>query len=141
TGERISLTNSPWSFDAEELKAAFGVERLLLLNDFEALAYALPHLGPADLHQIGGGTPVDRAPKVVLEPGTGLGVAGLVWSPAGWRAVACEGGHISFAVEDAREFAVLERLLTDLERLSVERVVSRPGLADVYRVLAELAGS
>jgi glucokinase len=139
-GERIRLTNSPWSFGREELRAALGVDRLLVLNDFEALAHVLPHLEPRDLCQIGGGTPVERATKAVLGPGTGLGVAGLAWSPAGWQAIASEGGHVAFAVEDAREFAMLERLLTGRERLSVERVISGPGLADVYRVLTELAG-
>jgi glucokinase len=139
-GETVKLTNAPWSFRREELKAALGLDQLLVLNDFEALAHALPHLGPDDLHRIGGGGPVERAPKVVLGPGTGLGVAGLVWSPAGWVAMSSEGGHASFAVEDAREFAMLERLATGRERLSVERVASGPGLAETYRVLAEMAG-
>ncbi|HEX5999169.1 MAG TPA: glucokinase [Hyphomicrobiaceae bacterium] len=139
-GDSVRLTNSPWSFGREALRGALGLDRLLILNDFEALAYALPHLEPADLCQIGGGAPAEHAPKVVLGPGTGLGIAGLVWSPAGWVAVASEGGHISLAVEDAREFAMLERLSTGRERLSVERVASGPGLADTYRVLAEMAG-
>jgi glucokinase len=139
-GDTVRLTNSPWSLVHGELCTAVGVDTLLLLNDFEALAHALPHLGTADLHQIGGGEPVERATKAVLGPGTGLGVAGLAWSPAGWQALPSEGGHAAFAVEDATEFAMLERLLTGRERLSVERVVSGPGLADVYRVLAELQG-
>lgn len=138
-GDRITFTNSPWSFGREELRAALGVDRLLVLNDFEALAHALPHLALGDLHRIGGSAPVERAVKAVLGPGTGLGVAGLVWSPAGWQAIPGEGGHIAFAVEDAREFAMLQRLLTGRERLSVERVVSGPGITDVYRVLSELA--
>jgi glucokinase len=139
-GDRIRLTNSPWSFGHDELRSAIGVETLLLLNDFEALAHVLPHLGAAELHQIGGGAPVERTAKVVLGPGTGLGVAGLAWSPAGWQALPSEGGHTAFAVEGATEFAMLERLLRGRERLSVERLVSGPGLADVYRVLAELQG-
>jgi glucokinase len=140
TGDNIRLTNSPWSFGREEMRAALDLDDLLILNDFEALAHALPHLAPSELMQIGGGAPAEHAPKAVLGPGTGLGVAGLVWTPSGWVAVASEGGHISLAVEDAREFAVLERLTTGRERLSVERVVSGPGLADVYRALAEMAG-
>jgi glucokinase len=139
-GDRVRLTNSPWSFAHDELRTAIGVETLILLNDFEALAHVLPHLRPADLHRIGGGEPVERAAKVVLGPGTGLGVASLAWSPAGWQALPGEGGHVAFAVEDATEFAMLERLLTGRERLSVERVVSGPGLTDVYRALAELQG-
>jgi glucokinase len=139
-GETIKFTNSPWTFRRNELRAALGLDTLLVLNDFEALAHALPHLGPSDLTQIGGGTPVERAPKVVLGPGTGLGVAGLVWSPSGWVAVASEGGHASLAIKDAREFAMLERLVRGRERLSVEGVLSGPGLAQIYRVLAEMAG-
>jgi glucokinase len=139
-GERVQFTNSSWSFGLEELQTALRVQKLLVLNDFEALAYALPHLGPADLHQIGGGTPAERATKVVLGPGTGLGVAALVSSSTGWLAMPSEGGHVSFAVDDAREFAILERLLKGRERLSVERVLSGPGLGDVYRVLAGLQG-
>jgi glucokinase len=139
-GERIQFTNSSWSFDLEDLRAALRVEKLLVLNDFEALAHVLPHLEPSDLHQIGGDRPVSHASKVVLGPGTGLGLASLVWTSTGWLAMASEGGHVSFAVEDAQEFAMLERLVMGRERLSVERVLSGPGLGDVYRVLAELRG-
>jgi glucokinase len=139
-GDRVQFTNSPWAFVHEDFRASLGIESLLVLNDFEALAHVLPRLGPSDLHQIGGAAPAERATKVVLGPGTGLGVASLAWSPAGWVAMASEGGHAAFAVEDATEFAMLERLLTGRERLSVERVVSGPGLADTYRVLAELKG-
>jgi glucokinase len=139
-GDTIKLTNSPWSFQRDQLRAALGLDQLLVLNDFEALAHALPHLSPSDLKQIGGAAPVERAPKVVLGPGTGLGVAGLVWSPSGWVALASEGGHASLAVKDAREFAMLERLTRDRERLSVEGVVSGPGLAQTYQVLADMAG-
>ena len=139
-GGNVRLTNSSWSFGLEELRSSLGLRRLLVLNDFEALAHALPHLGNSELHQIGGGSTVERATKVVLGPGTGLGIASLVWSPTGWSAMASEGGHASFAVEDAREFAMVERLLRGRGRLSVERVVSGPGIADVYRVLTELQG-
>jgi glucokinase len=139
-GETVKLTNSPWSFRRDELRGALGLDRLLVLNDFEALAHALPHLAPSDLRQIGGGAAVEHAPKVVVGPGTGLGVAGLVWSPSGWVAVASEGGHASLPVKDAREFAMLERLVKGRERLSVEGVASGPGLAEIYRVLAEMAG-
>src|SRR5262245_48934328 len=75
-GRRVSLTNSPWSFEHEELRAVLGVDRLLVLNDFEALAHVLPHLERCDLHQIGGGTHVERGHTTVLGPGTGLGDGG-----------------------------------------------------------------
>jgi glucokinase len=136
----VQFTNSSWSFGLEQLRTALGLHKQLVLNDFEALAQALPHLEASELHQIGGGMPAEGAPKVVLGPGTGLGVAGLVRSADGWLPVASEGGHVGFAVEDAREFAILERLRSGRERLSVERVLSGPGLADLYRVLSQLQG-
>lgn len=137
--ERIQFTNSAWSFEVEELRTALRLQKLLVLNDFEALAHALPHLAAAELHQIGGDAPAERASRVVLGPGTGLGLASLVWSAAGWLAIASEGGHITFAVQDVREFTIFERLVKEREHLSAERVLSGPGLVDVYRVLADLA--
>jgi glucokinase len=139
-GQTVRFTNSPWFVDINELRSALGLDPFLILNDFEALAHALPHLRPSDLFQIGGGTPVERATKVVLGPGTGLGIASLVWDGTGWLALASEGGHSSFGVGDAREFAILERLLIGQERVSVERLVSGPGLEAVYRIIAELEG-
>ncbi|MGE3703159.1 MAG: glucokinase [Hyphomicrobiaceae bacterium] len=139
-GATVHFTNSPWLVDIEELRSSLGLDPFLILNDFEALAHALPHLRPSDLYQIGGSTPVDRATRVVLGPGTGLGIASLFWGGTGWLAMASEGGHSSFAAEDAREFAILERLLIGQERVSVERLVSGPGLAAVYRIIAELDG-
>ena len=74
-GEEISLTNSPWSFTRAELCRATGLEGALVLNDFQALALSLPHLSSSELHQVGGGEPAPRAAKLVLGPGTGIGVA------------------------------------------------------------------
>src|SRR5690606_29928873 len=132
-GEVVQLTNSTWKFRVSELRAALGLHELLVLNDFEALAYALPCLEASDLHQLGGTEPLEHAAKAVLGPGTGLGVAGLAWSPSGWLAVPSEGGHSTFAAKDARELAMVERLIAGRGHLSVERVVSGPGIVDVYR--------
>jgi glucokinase len=139
-GEEIRLTNSPWSFARQELCRIAGLQGVLVLNDFQALALSLPHLHSVELHQIGGGAPADHAPKVVLGPGTGLGVGGLVWSGTGWVPVASEGGHISLAARDAQDFAVMERLRSGRAHLSVERALSGPGLSDLYRALATLHG-
>src|SRR5262249_8616217 len=97
TSGEIKLTNSVWSFTAASLAGAARLDDVLLLNDFEALALSLPHLRAEELHQIGGAAPAAQATKVVLGPGTGIGVAGLVWSGADWIAVPSEGGHISLA--------------------------------------------
>ena len=139
-GETIKLTNSAWSFARHQLCQAAGFEGLLLLNDFQALALSLPHLAASELVKIGGREPVNDAPKVVLGPGTGIGVGGLVWSGQHWVPVASEGGHILLAAQDADEFAVIERLRQGHERVSVERALSGPGLFDLYRAVAGVAG-
>ncbi len=139
-GEEISLTNSTWSFTKRELCRIAGFEELLVLNDFEALARALPYLGAEDLRQIQGGEPEPQAPKLALGPGTGLGVAGLLWSGNGWIAVAGEGGHASLGAKNERELALLERLRHGRAHLSAERVLSGPGLADLYCAIAVSRG-
>jgi glucokinase len=139
-GEDIRLTNSPWSFARGELRQSVGLDHVHVLNDFQALALSLPHLAPEELVQIGGGDPVEHAPKVVLGPGTGLGMAGLVWSTSGWVAVASEGGHICLGAHDSRELALLEHLRGRRAHLSVERALSGPGLADLYQAVAAYRG-
>lgn len=134
--DTVKFTNAVWTFKQSALAHDAGLERAFVFNDFEAQAYALPVLGPDELHTIHGGTPVENAPKVVLGPGTGLGVAGLVWSPSGWVPVPGEGGHQTFPAENERELALLEGMRQGLDRLSVERVLSGPGLADLYSAIA-----
>jgi glucokinase len=140
TGAKISLTNSTWSFAAPELCRRFSLRDVQLLNDFAALALSLPHLSSADLHQIGGTAPDEHAAKAVLGPGTGLGVAGLVWSGHDWVAVPGEGGHMSLGADDERQLALLERLRKGRPHLSAERALSGPGLAELYQALAASRG-
>lgn len=140
TGEEIKITNSAWSFTAQEARRAAGLDDLVMLNDFEALAVSLPHLRADELHRIGGGDPVPHAAKVVLGPGTGVGVAGLVWSGSGWVAVPGEGGHITLTAHSAREFELIERLRAGRDHLSADRVLSGPGLVNLYRVIADSHG-
>lgn len=138
TGEEIRLTNSPWSFVRRDLCRSAGLDDVLVLNDFEALALSLPHLGPDELGQIGGTEPVLHAAKIVLGPGTGLGVASLVWSQAGWVAVPGEGGHVTLGAHNARELDLIEHLRKGRDHLSVERALSGLGLPDLYRAVAAL---
>jgi glucokinase len=140
TGEEIKITNSAWLFTAQEARRAAGLDDLVMLNDFEALAVSLPHLRADELHRIGGGDPMPHAAKVVLGPGTGVGVAGLVWSGSGWVAVPGEGGHITLTAHSAREFELIERLRAGRDHLSADRVLSGPGLVNLYRVIADSHG-
>ena len=140
TGGRVSLTNSTWSFAAEELRRKVGLKHIHVLNDFEALALSLPHLAGGELHQIGGEAPIAHGNKLVLGPGTGLGVAGLAWSGERWIALPGEGGHVSLGAEDEGELALLERIRKGRDRLSAERVLSGPGLAELYQAVAASRG-
>jgi glucokinase len=110
----------------------------VVINDFSALALALPDLSAAELRPIGGGAPVPGAPKAVLGPGTGLGVAGLVPARGAWLPLAGEGGHVDFAPGDEREVEILRRLKRRWDHVSVERLLSGPGLVSLYQTLAEL---
>jgi glucokinase len=139
-GPVIRLTNAGWIFARDELKAKLGLQRLLLLNDFSALALSLPHLGPADLRQVGAGVPVERAPKAVLGPGTGLGVSGVLFSRGHWLALDSEGGHCSLAPVDAREAAILALAWREFGHVSGERLLSGSGLPLLHRLVAVVDG-
>jgi|CXWL01.1.fsa_nt_gi glucokinase len=139
-GDFLALTNCPWQFSLDETRQALGLERLLAVNDFQALALALPHLGRDDLETWNPGQPRPGAPLAVLGPGTGLGVGAAIPTGGGWTALATEGGHRDLAATTAREWAVCERLAARFGRVSVERVLSGPGLGLIASALAELAG-
>lgn len=140
TGDAVRLTNHPWSFSIAALQRQFDLIRLVVVNDFVANALAVPGLGPGDRQAVGGGIGVDDAPIGVLGPGTGLGVSGLVPGPSGFIALASEGGHATMAPADAQESAVIDCLRRRFGHVSAERVLSGPGLVNLYTALAELAG-
>ena len=140
TGDAVNMTNHHWSFSVKALEAALGVERLVVINDFEALALALPALDAHETVQIGGGEAVPGAPIALIGPGTGLGMAGLVAVDERWVAIAGEGGHATLSPETPREMAVAQWLRQRFGHASVERAVSGPGLVWLYEALAELDG-
>lgn len=140
-GDHIDLTNCSWKISVSEIAAATGAKKPILVNDFAAVARALPALGENDLIHFGGTQPLDLAPKVVLGPGTGLGVAGLVPDDMRkWTVVAGEGGHVDLAPHDEREIAILFHLIREYGHVSVERVLSGPGLETLYLAIAALDG-
>jgi len=140
TGDRASITNLRWTMTRDEMRAATGAEAVLLVNDFEAMALSVPLLTGADLRQVGGTTPVERATKAVVGPGTGLGVGGIVWSANRWMPIPGEGGHTTFAAETAEELKILERLHHGLDHFSNERVLSGPGIINLYAAFAAHRG-
>lgn len=140
TGDEVKPSNSPWHFSILALKRALGFERLIVINDFHALALALPRLAPRDLAPIGHAAAQPDGVRVVLGPGTGFGVAALVRHRGDWVPVASEAGQTSFAPLDELEGRVAT-ILGRSGRVTVERVVCGPGLLEIDQALAEIDGT
>ncbi len=138
-GDLVQMTNYPWRFSIEETRESVGFETLLVVNDFTALAMALPYLTPSQYRQIGGGEPKERSVMGIVGAGTGLGVSGLIPVEDGWVALATEGGHVSFAPRNAREMFILEFAWRQYKHVSAERLISAAGLELIYRALATRA--
>lgn len=139
-GDHVRMTNHPWHFSVAALQRRLGFERLIALNDFTAVALALPRLSAADRVPVGGGSPVAGRALAVLGPGSGLGASGLIPCGAGWVALTAEGGHRTMAPTSERENAVLALMRRHFDHVSAERVLSGPGLVNLYNSLAELDG-
>ena len=139
-GDAITMTNVGWSFSLAETRKRLGVERVIALNDFTALAMALRHLPRGDLRQLGGEEPVNGAPLALIGPGTGLGVSGLIPSGGRWAPLQGEGGHATLAAASDRESQVIALLRRRFTHVSAERVISGPGLALLYESLCSLDG-
>ena len=141
TEEDFPLTNRDWIVSRSKLKKRLNVERLHILNDFEALAMSLPYLAPADLIQIGGSAPAKPSLKLVLGPGTGLGMAALAPLPnGGWMALPGELGHVNLPVVTREEFDLKEAMTEPGIVFESEFAITGGGLHLIYRTLARMAG-
>jgi glucokinase len=138
--DQVQMTNHPWAFSIAETREQLGLETLEALNDFCALALALPFLPAEDTRTLNPGHPEDSAPLAVLGPGTGLGVSALVPVPGAPVALSTEGGHRDLAASTEREWAIIERLQRRFGRVSAERVLSGPGLVNLHWAIRDLAG-
>ena len=133
TGDDVHMTNIGWRFSQDALRRELKLKRLQVVNDFAAVAWALPLLTPADVVQIGGGESVSRAALATLGPGSGLGVSALVPSGDGWAAMTGEGGHVSMPAATREEQDVIAVLRDRFDgHCSAERVLSGPGLVNLY---------
>jgi len=139
TSDEVSMTNHPWTFSIEALRQRLGLQRLKVVNDFHANAAAVPFLRESERVQVGPGEAAAQAPIGVIGPGTGLGVSVLVPTPAGPVPIPGEGGHVTMAPADARESAVLDIMRGRYDHVSAERVLSGPGLVNLYNTLCELS--
>lgn len=132
----IRLVNADVLLDPKELAAAARVPHALLINDFAAVAHAIPRLPAAAFTSCGKGVAHPESPRIVLGPGTGLGVAVLAPAGDGWTVIPGEGGHADLAPVDDEELEIWQKLRAQLGRVSIESVVSGPGLARVYALFA-----
>jgi glucokinase len=144
--EEIVLTNLQWRFTAAELQTSLHIDRVHLLNDYEAIAFAVPALGPGDLLDVGPASPpvadiTDRQVIAIVGPGTGLGVAGYVHTPEGIFPLVTEGGHADFAPSDDVEIEILKFLRRRYGHVSAERVLSGSGLENLYEALSGIEGA
>ncbi len=139
-GDQVRMTNYHWQFSIEQMRERLQFDNLLMVNDFTALAMALPSLLPHQRRQVGGGAALSRSVVGLIGAGSGLGVSGLIPANGGWVALGTEGGHTSFSPHDEREVAILQYAWRYHPHVSFERLVSGPGIELIYRALAARAG-
>lgn len=140
--DRVQLTNNNWSFSIQVLKSQLGLSELVVVNDFTALALALPLIEPSHLNQLGADPQkpfTRREPVALLGAGTGLGVSGLLPGPDGrWVPLSGEGGHISLAVHDDLQYRIWSLLKNKYGHVSAERVLSGQGIVNIYACLISI---
>lgn len=138
--DEVSMTNGTWQFNQSELAPFLKMEEVKVFNDFCAKACSLPLLGNDQLLQIGGGEIEENGNKIVVGPGTGIGVGALVSAGEKWKAVSSEGGHIGFSPSGDIEKEICAVLNKDYHRITVEDLVSGRGLSNIYHALGFING-
>ncbi len=139
-GDEIPLTNCDWVVRPRQMFETLGLEEVVVLNDFEAQALAVVAIGPEHMEKIGGGEPEPNSGCVVLGPGTGLGVAGLIHARNIWIPVPGEGGHVDMGPRTPRDFEVFPHIETIEGRISAEQMLCGRGLVNLYRAVAAADG-
>jgi glucokinase len=134
---RVQTPNLTWVVDARQLSRQLGLEQVTLINDLESTAYGIAALGKLDFAVLNEGAPVEKGSRAVIAAGTGLGEAALHWDGTLHRPFASEGGHADFAPRDEMETELLLHLRKRFGHVSYERVVSGPGLLNLYEFLRE----
>ncbi len=140
--DKVAMTNHVWAFSIDETRSHIGLNKLAVINDFAALANAVPFLTEKDRYQVGQGTQMSGMPIGIIGPGTGLGVAAIVFGADGNPIVLpTEGGHVTMAATNAREWALFEWLLkSKYHHISAERVVSGKGIVNLYNAVCGVEG-
>ncbi|WP_431225553.1 glucokinase [Serratia sp. L9] len=137
TGDWVAMTNHTWAFSIKAMQNSLGLKHLEVINDFTAVSMAIPMLSEADVLQFGGGKAHKDKPIAVYGAGTGLGVSHLVHVNRRWVSLPGEGGHVDFAPNSEEEDVILEVLRAEVGHVSAERVLSGPGLVNLYRAIVK----
>lgn len=138
TRGQATITNLPWIIREGRLQEVIGVGSVSLINDLQAIAYAVPFLSADDLATLNDGDPMPCEPIAVVAPGTGLGEAYLTWDGARYIAHASEGGHADFAPTDALQMGLLRFMLQQYDHVSYEKVCSGLGIRNLYWYLKDI---
>ena len=136
-GDKIPLTNGDWVIEPKKLISELGFNTVIMLNDFEAQALALPFLSSKDLTQVGGSTIKANAPKCVIGPGTGLGMAALIHKADCWIPIPGEGGHIEIGPVSEDEYKIWQKIPKFSERIGAEVILSGKGILRTYNAIAQ----
>ncbi len=139
-GDHFKMTNLSWSFSKKALQSEFGFEHLEVINDYTAVAAATSGLKEKDLISVKPGLQLEKASKACLGPGTGLGVAGLVYAGGTWTPVPGEGGHVNLAPTNSFENDIIGVGLSRFGHVSAETFISGPGLVNLYSTICEVLG-
>jgi len=132
---RAKITNLPWQIEAAAISAQFGIPQVALINDFQAVAYGIEALESHDLATLQAGEPLHQGVRAVIGAGTGLGEGFMVWQESHYEALPSEGSHADFAPADALQIELLRYLSRKYGHVSYERLVSGPGLVDIFEFL------
>ena len=138
--DQVKMTNNHWQFSKRQLLADLGLDELRIINDFTAQSLAVPLLQDDEWIELHPGEPAERKPKLVIGPGTGLGVGGLVPTRQDWVPIVCEGGHVAATAANHDEAAVIEHLRDRFGHVSAERLISGQGIENLFQAYAHLAG-
>lgn len=139
-GDRVQLTNLPWTLDKDLLRTATGIGEISLLNDLEATAYGLAGLDDEYLATIYPGKEGAQGNMAILAPGTGLGQAGLFWDGRFYHPFATEGGHCQFSPRDEMDLEIYQYLRKTNNTVSWEHLVSGRGIYAIYKFLRDIKG-
>ncbi len=131
-GARCVTTNLDWVVSSRDLVNLLGTSRVVLVNDLVATAMAAPRLNDDEVKILNTGRPDETGALGIVAPGTGLGVALMIWTGSSYQPIASEGGHVDFAPTDEEQVLLLRYMLKRFPRVSVERLASGPGLLEIF---------